>query len=224
MARTEPGSARRPGMLGELVRATRPRQWSKNLLVFAAPLLSGRFAESDVLGNATIAFVSFTLAASGIYLVNDVRDVASDRAHPTKQRRPVAAGTLEARTAARVGALLAVAALLVALVSGPALVAVVAILTWVPCCNCLRSRTSCHRDRHHRGGSSVAHRWRAAAGLAPSQWSLLRHWLLSRPSGSGYAENLLLERAGLCRVCRSALYSSLVLLIRVDGPGRLCLS
>ena len=95
MASTEPGSARSPVAWRELVRATRPRQWSKNLLVFAAPLLSGRFTEREVLGNAAVAFVAFTLAASAVYLVNDVRDVESDRAHPTKRRRPVAAGTLE---------------------------------------------------------------------------------------------------------------------------------
>ena len=51
MARTEPGPARSRGEMGELVRATRPRQWSKNLLVFAAPLLSGRFTEIAVLAG-----------------------------------------------------------------------------------------------------------------------------------------------------------------------------
>ena len=119
MARTEPGPARRGGELGELVRATRPRQWSKNLLVFAAPLLSGRFTEIAVLADAVVAFVAFTLAAAGIYLVNDVRDVESDRLHPVKRLRPIAAGTLGARTAVWASAVLSVAALLVALIVGP---------------------------------------------------------------------------------------------------------
>ncbi len=211
MARTEPGSARRPGMLGELVRATRPRQWSKNLLVFAAPLLSGRFAESDVLGNATIAFVSFTLAASGIYLVNDVRDVASDRAHPTKQRRPVAAGTLEARTAARVGALLAVAALLVALVSGPALVAVVAIYLGLSLLYCFVLKDEPVIDiaiiaagfllRAIAGG--------AAAGIELSQWFLLAASFgsLFMAAGKRYAEILLVGQGGPALRASLASYS-----------------
>ena len=122
MAPTEPGPARPGGEMGELVRATRPRQWSKNLLVFAAPLLSGRFTEIAVLADAVVAFVAFTLAAAGIYLVNDVRDVESDRLHPVKRLRPVAAGTLRARTAVWASAVLSLAALLVALISGPALV------------------------------------------------------------------------------------------------------
>ena len=195
MARTEPGSVRPPGLLGELVRATRPRQWSKNLLVFAAPLLSGRFAESDVLGSAAIAFVAFTLAASGIYLVNDVRDVDSDRAHPTKRLRPVAAGTLAARTAVRVGALLAVAALLVALVSGLALVVVVAIYLGLSLLYCFVLKDEPVIDiaiiaagfllRAIAGG--------AAAGIELSQWFLLAASFgsLFMAAGKRYAEILL---------------------------------
>ena len=200
MARTEPGSARRPGLLGELVRATRPRQWSKNLLVFAAPLLSGRFAEPDVLGNATIAFVAFTLAASGIYLINDVRDVDSDRAHPTKQRRPVAAGTLGPRTAARVGALLAVAALLVALVSGLPLVAVTATYLGLSLLYCFVLKDEPVIDiaiiaagfllRAIAGG--------AAAGIELSQWFLLAASFgsLFMAAGKRYAEILLVGQGG----------------------------
>ena len=151
MARTEPGPARRGGELGELVRATRPRQWSKNLLVFAAPLLSGRFTEIAVLADAVVAFVAFTLAAAGIYLVNDVRDVESDRLHPVKRLRPVAAGTLGARTAVWASAVLSVAALLVALISGPALVTVVAIYLAISLALLPRAQGRAgDRHRHHR--------------------------------------------------------------------------
>ncbi len=94
----------------ELLRALRPRQWPKNLLVFAAPMAAGDLVHPRVLGLAVLAFVSFTLAAASTYLLNDVMDATADRLHPDKRLRPVAAGTLSARTAVRmavVGAVLA---------------------------------------------------------------------------------------------------------------------
>jgi decaprenyl-phosphate phosphoribosyltransferase len=77
-----------------LVVAVRPRQWLKNLLVFAAPLAAGSLLEPDVLRPSIVAFVSFCLMSSATYLVNDIRDVEADRAHPTKQLRPIAARQL----------------------------------------------------------------------------------------------------------------------------------
>ena len=110
-----PRKARNGPRTGDLVSALRPRQWSKNLLVLAAPLLSGQATEGDVLVQAAIAFVAFCLAASGVYLVNDARDVEGDRAHPTKRFRPIASGAVPLRTAYVVGAVLQVASLAVAL-------------------------------------------------------------------------------------------------------------
>ncbi|MEV4124933.1 decaprenyl-phosphate phosphoribosyltransferase [Nocardia sp. NPDC049707] len=79
-----------------LFKAIRPRQWVKNVLVLAAPLAAGpdTASELSVLGHVGIAFVVFCMAASGIYLVNDALDVEADRAHPTKQFRPIAAGVV----------------------------------------------------------------------------------------------------------------------------------
>lgn len=82
-----------------LVRAARPRQWTKNLLVVAAPLAAGVVDNPASLRAIVAAFVAFTLAAAAVYLLNDVRDVEDDRRHPTKRRRPIAAGELSARTA-----------------------------------------------------------------------------------------------------------------------------
>jgi 4-hydroxybenzoate polyprenyltransferase len=76
-----------------LVRLTRPRQWIKNLLVFAPLLFSASFLkpESDV--KAFIGFVAFCVASSASYVLNDLMDVASDRLHPLKSvTRPIAAG------------------------------------------------------------------------------------------------------------------------------------
>lgn len=79
-----------------LIKALRPRQWVKNVLVLAAPLAAGTDALTDAgkMGNVGIAFVAFCLAASSIYLINDALDVEADRAHPTKRYRPIAAGVV----------------------------------------------------------------------------------------------------------------------------------
>ena len=82
-----------------LLRALRPKQWLKNLLVFAAPLAAGEIFQLDVFIKTTGAFVAFCLVASSAYLINDLRDVESDRAHPTKCARPLASGEVRQRTA-----------------------------------------------------------------------------------------------------------------------------
>lgn len=81
------------------IRAMRPRQWVKNVLVAAAPLAGGRLFELSVATGVGLAFVSFCLVSAAVYLVNDVRDVAEDRLHPRKRLRPIAAGELSPRSA-----------------------------------------------------------------------------------------------------------------------------
>ena len=88
----------------------RPRQWLKNVLVFAAPLAAGSILQPDVLVPTLFAFVAFCLISSATYLVNDARDVDVDRAHPVKRHRPIAAGQLPTSAAW-------VAAIVLALVS-----------------------------------------------------------------------------------------------------------
>ncbi|MDX6359143.1 MAG: decaprenyl-phosphate phosphoribosyltransferase [Nocardioidaceae bacterium] len=91
----------------------RPRQWTKNLLVVAAPLAAGRLFDSPVWWQTLVAFLAFCLVSGAVYLVNDSLDVASDRAHPRKQHRPIAAGLLSIRSAlvaAAVATVLALAA------------------------------------------------------------------------------------------------------------------
>ncbi len=72
----------------------RPRQWPKNFLVFAALLFSGGFTDLGQALKALAAFASFTLLSSGVYALNDAMDAASDRSHPLKKHRPVAAGRI----------------------------------------------------------------------------------------------------------------------------------
>lgn len=82
-----------------IVKALRPRQWVKNVLVLAAPLAAGSVTDRDVLLSVALAFIVFCFAASGVYLVNDAMDVEADRAHPTKRFRPIAAGVLPVKIA-----------------------------------------------------------------------------------------------------------------------------
>lgn len=82
-----------------VVQTARPRQWVKNVLVVAAPLGAGKLLEPKVALPTVVAFVAFCLAASAVYLINDVIDVEADRAHPTKRDRPIAAGIVAPRIA-----------------------------------------------------------------------------------------------------------------------------
>jgi decaprenyl-phosphate phosphoribosyltransferase len=96
----------------------RPRQWVKNLLVFASPAAAGVLDEGDHFVRATVLFVAFCLAASGSYCINDAVDVEADRAHPRKRGRPVAAGVIAPRTAVLAGTALLVASLALAATTG----------------------------------------------------------------------------------------------------------
>jgi decaprenyl-phosphate phosphoribosyltransferase len=105
----------------------RPRQWVKNLIVLAAPVMSGQLDDRHVISSAAVAFIAFCLAASAIYLVNDTLDIESDRAHPRKRSRPIAAGLVSRRTALVTSAGLMAAALLVALLANPVLCLVIGV-------------------------------------------------------------------------------------------------
>ena len=123
--------------LPPLVAACRPRQWTKNLLVFAAPLFAFRF-EADVWLQAGGALVAFCLISSAIYLLNDCLDVAADRAHPSKQNRPIAAGLVSVPAALTTAAALAVVSLSFAAWVAPALAGVVLLYGLIQVGYCLQ--------------------------------------------------------------------------------------
>ena len=102
------------GMLGGLISAMRPRQWVKNLLVLVAPVAAGQLTNGPVVRHTVIAFAVFTLGASGLYLINDVIDAPSDRLHPTKSQRPIAAGRVPSGVALVVAVLLLASSLIIA--------------------------------------------------------------------------------------------------------------
>ncbi|MGC4006058.1 MAG: UbiA family prenyltransferase [Pirellulales bacterium] len=93
-ARPQRVFAERGSRLRGLVKALRPKQWIKNILVFAPLILSHRWAETEKVWASVAAFVAFSLCASSVYIFNDVFDAAADRAHPTKRKRPFASGVL----------------------------------------------------------------------------------------------------------------------------------
>jgi decaprenyl-phosphate phosphoribosyltransferase len=110
-----------------VLRTARPRQWPKNLLVFAAPLAGASLGRHDGLLYALAAAVAFGFASVAVYFVNDVVDAERDRQHPRKRYRPVAAGALPKRHAVVLGAVFAAVGLSVGwLISEPLLAATVA--------------------------------------------------------------------------------------------------
>lgn len=118
--------AGRAGLLIAAIQATRPRQWPKNLLVFAAPLAGATLGRANGFAYALVAFAAFTAAASAVYLINDVVDAERDRQHPTKRLRPVASGRLPRSLALALAAAgLAIAMLASAAIAEPRLAIVI---------------------------------------------------------------------------------------------------
>jgi 4-hydroxybenzoate polyprenyltransferase len=99
--------------------ALRPRQWSKNLLLFAGIIFAAKLGDAARWGEASAAFWAYCAASSAAYLVNDVRDAEDDRQHPVKRVRPVASGELSTRFALGLATVLAAAALTIAALLGP---------------------------------------------------------------------------------------------------------
>jgi decaprenyl-phosphate phosphoribosyltransferase len=187
-----------------IIKAIRPRQWVKNLLVLVAPLAAlGRdmhYNYADVGFKVSIAFVVFCLAASCIYLINDARDVEADRAHPTKRYRPIAAGVLPVGLAYGIAVALGVASLGISWWLTPQLALVMGIYISIQLAYCFGLKHQAVLDicivssgfliRAIAGG--------VAAGIPLSQWFLLvmAFGALFMAAGKRYAELQLAERTG----------------------------
>lgn len=114
-------------VLKGLIRSMRPRQWTKNSVVFAALIFSKHVGDSGSVGRSIAAFLTFCLLSSAVYLLNDVFDAANDRVHPTKRRRPVASGDLPIPLAVAAGAALGMGGLLAAWSLVPAFAGIAAL-------------------------------------------------------------------------------------------------
>jgi decaprenyl-phosphate phosphoribosyltransferase len=102
-------------MIKAIIKEARPNQWTKNVLVFAAPGALGVLTQWEPLWKTLVMFIAFCLVASGTYFWNDIQDVEQDRLHPKKKFRPIASGAIPLPIARVIGSLL--------LVGGPALAA-----------------------------------------------------------------------------------------------------
>ncbi|MDU0479143.1 decaprenyl-phosphate phosphoribosyltransferase [Staphylococcus chromogenes] len=187
-----------------MIKALRPKQWVKNVLVLAAPAAAGTEAllNQRTLIDVALAFVTFCMAASAIYLINDARDVEADRAHPTKRFRPIAAGVLPVSLAYVMSVVLMVGALGLSFLAtaGSSLAIIVAVYLALQLGYCFGWKhqpvidialvSSGFMLRTMAGG--------VAAGIELSQWFLLvaAFGSLFMASGKRYAEILLHERTG----------------------------
>lgn len=191
-------------LVSGIVKAVRPRQWVKNILVFAAPSAAlGDIPPHDyrtVFTKVAIAFVVFSMAASSIYLINDARDVEADRQHPTKRFRPIAAGVLPVPAAYGLSVVLAAGSLAIASQVNANLVVVIAIYIAIQLGYCFGLKhqpvidicivSSAYLIRAIAGG--------VAAGVYLSQWFLLimAFGSLMMTAGKRYAELQIVEKTG----------------------------
>lgn len=98
----------------EILLTLRPRQWVKNVVIFAAIIFSQNLFHLPLLGRTVLAFLIFCLLSGVVYIFNDLMDAENDRLHPVKKNRPIAAGRLAPAQAAAVMAALFVLAILAA--------------------------------------------------------------------------------------------------------------
>ena len=82
-----------------LIKALRPKQWAKNVLIFAAVVFDRKLTNVPALLSTLAGFFLFSLLASTVYLINDLMDVKADRQHPKKRHRPIASGALPEKAA-----------------------------------------------------------------------------------------------------------------------------
>ena len=105
-------------MISGIISTARPKQWLKNVLVFAAPGAAGVLNHGRPFSLTLLAFVSFCLASAGVYILNDLIDVEADRKHPKKRFRPIAAGDVALNVARATCVAFPIAALGVAALTG----------------------------------------------------------------------------------------------------------
>lgn len=86
-------------MLRALLKTMRPKQWAKNVFLFAALVFDRKLTNVDAILHTIAGVIVFSLVASVVYVINDIADVEADRQHPTKRNRPIAAGALSIRAA-----------------------------------------------------------------------------------------------------------------------------
>ncbi len=212
--------------------AMRPRQWTKNLLLFAGILFAAQLGDPSRWAAAVAAFVAYCAASSAAYLVNDVRDAESDRLHPVKRARPIARGELSPRAALVLAGALALAAFVLAGALGPLSLACLAAFVALQAAYSLGLKTFELVDVLAIAGLFVL---RASAGAIAvdvriSEWLLLCTFLLAlfvalgkrraelgldgvhaRPALDGYSVALVDQLLGIVAAATIAAYTGYAL-------------
>ena len=184
-----------------LLRACRPRQWVKNVLVLAAPIAGGIAFHPRAVAEMAVAVIAFCMASSGIYLVNDILDIEADRAHATKRKRPLASGALPVRTAWIAAAVLLPGALLGSAWLNPQMVMIVALYEAIQLWYCLGMKREPVIELVSVASGFLL---RAIAGgiatqVELSQWFLIAAGFgsLFMAAGKRYAEKRLVQQTGV---------------------------
>ncbi len=208
--------------------AMRPRQWTKNLLLFAGIIFAAQLGDPSRWAAAVTAFVAYCAASSAAYLVNDVRDAESDRLHPVKRARPMARGELSPRAALALAGALALAAFALIGALGPLSLACLAAFVALQAAYSLGLKTFELVDVLAIAGLFVL---RASAGAIAvdvriSEWLLLCTFLLAlfvalgkrraelgldgvhaRPALDGYSAALVDQLLGIVAAATIAAYT-----------------
>ncbi|MGH7463536.1 MAG: UbiA prenyltransferase family protein, partial [Longimicrobiales bacterium] len=202
-----PAALQSAASVRDWVRLVRPRQWVKNSFVLAPLLFAGVNTQPAGVAEALVAFVLFCLVASGVYCWNDVVDRITDRTHPTKRMRPVAAGTISPPAAAALGSALATVAVSAGFLLTPALGAVLLGYLGLNVLYALRLKSMVILDVFAIASFFVLRLLAGCAAIAvtPSVWLLLCGGLLSLYLGFAKRRHELLLLGGESRLHRSVL-------------------
>lgn len=164
-----------------ILKAWRVDQWSKNLLVFSAPLFTFQFSNYHILISSFYTFLSFCLISSSIYLVNDIVDAEADKKHPVKKYRPIASGLLSKSNALIFSFLLACLSLFIASSINILLIGVISIylLLQITYSFKLKNKPLLDIQCIASGFLLRAMAGGIASGVYLSPWFLLTVWLIS---------------------------------------------
>jgi 4-hydroxybenzoate polyprenyltransferase len=164
----------RPGVLRVLPKAVRTHQWVKNILLFVPLLTAHEFTNLALVARALCAFLAFCLCASGVYLLNDLLDLESDRRHAKKKDRPLAAGNLPIGAGVALVALLQAAAAALSLLLPPLFWLALAAYWGLTLAYSLYFKKKPLLDVHVLGGLYTLRvlAGNAATGIAYSPWLL----------------------------------------------------
>lgn len=117
--------------MGSFLKLIRPKQYVKNLLVFFPLFFALKINDLELLKSAMFAFTAFCFAASSIYIINDIRDVKNDAAHPVKKSRPIASGKIKIKTAIILSAIFMIISFTVSVLSSKNLTLIIGIYLFI---------------------------------------------------------------------------------------------